>query len=64
MSFRGHIQQVPPMYAAKKIGGVRLYEMARRGEVIERQPINVEIRELEVIDRPQLHLRLAMLLCE
>lgn len=47
--FRGHIQQIPPMYSAKKIGGVRLYEMARRGEAIERQPLNAEIRELELL---------------
>lgn len=46
--FRGRIQQIPPMYSAKKIGGVRLHEMARRGEEIERQPIDVEIKELEL----------------
>ena len=48
-SFRGHLQQIPPMYSAKKIGGVKLYEMARRGEEIERQPITVEIKELELL---------------
>ncbi len=47
--FCGHVQQIPPMYSAKKIGGVKLYEMARRGEDIVRQPINVEIKELELI---------------
>jgi len=47
--FRGHIRQVPPMYAAKKINGVKLYEMARRGQVIERAPIDVEIKELELL---------------
>ena len=47
--FRGHIKQVPPMYAAKKINGVKLYEMARRGQVIERTPIDVEIKELELL---------------
>ena len=46
--FRGRTLQVPPMYSAKKVGGVRLYELARRGEEIERQPITVEIRELEL----------------
>lgn len=46
--FRGRIQQIPPMYSAKKIGGVRLHEMARRGEQIERQPIEIEIKELEL----------------
>ncbi len=47
--FRGRIRQIPPMYSAKKIGGVRLHELARRGEVIERQPIEVEIKELELL---------------
>ncbi len=46
--FRGTITQVPPMYSAKKVGGVRLYEMARRGEQIIRQPVEVEIKELEL----------------
>jgi tRNA pseudouridine55 synthase len=48
--FRGRIKQVPPMYSAKKVGGVRLHEMARRGEEIERAPIEVEINELELHD--------------
>jgi tRNA pseudouridine55 synthase len=45
--FRGRIQQVPPMYSAKKVGGERLYMRARRGEQIARQPVEVEIKELE-----------------
>jgi tRNA pseudouridine55 synthase len=36
------------MYSAKKVGGVRLYELARRGEQIARQPVEVEIKELEL----------------
>ena len=48
--FRGHIKQIPPMYSAKKVGGVRLYEMARRGEEIERAPIQVEIKKLELCE--------------
>ncbi len=46
--FRGRVSQVPPMYSAKKIGGVKLYELARRGEEVERAPIEVEIKELEL----------------
>src|SRR3954470_21729804 len=38
---RGEIMQVPPMYSAKKVKGQKLYELARRGEEIERQPVNV-----------------------
>jgi tRNA pseudouridine55 synthase len=47
--FRGRITQIPPMYSAKKIGGVKLYEMARRGEEIERPPIAVEITHLTLV---------------
>ncbi|NOT64279.1 MAG: tRNA pseudouridine(55) synthase TruB [Acidobacteria bacterium] len=47
--FRGLIQQTPPMYSAKKIDGKKLYELARRGETVERAAITVEIQELEVV---------------
>jgi tRNA pseudouridine55 synthase len=36
--FRGPVQQIPPMHAAIKVGGQKLYELARRGEEIERAP--------------------------
>jgi tRNA pseudouridine55 synthase len=47
--FQGRMRQIPPMYSAKKIGGVRLHELARRGEEIERQAIEIEIKELEML---------------
>jgi tRNA pseudouridine55 synthase len=46
---RGEINQTPPMYSAKKIGGKKLYEMARRGEVVEREPVRVCIHEFAPI---------------
>ena len=46
---RGEIAQVPPMYSAKKIGGKKLYELARRGEEIEREAVRVSVREFEVV---------------
>lgn len=46
--FRGAIEQVPPMYSAKKVGGKKLYELAREGKEIERQPVRVTIHELEM----------------
>ena len=46
--FHGRIKQTPPMYSAKKIGGKKLYEIARRGLEVEREPIEVEIKELEL----------------
>lgn len=50
--FRGEIAQTPPMYSAKKIDGKKLYELARKGKTIERQPIKVDIRKLEITDPP------------
>ena len=44
-SLRGDIQQIPPMYSAKKVQGKKLYELARRGEEIERHPISACIHE-------------------
>ncbi len=48
-SLRGWIDQVPPMYSAKKIGGKKLYELARRGEEVKREPVQVCIHEFEAI---------------
>jgi tRNA pseudouridine55 synthase len=48
--FRGTIRQVPPMVSALKVGGERLYEIARRGETVEREAREVEIYELEMSD--------------
>lgn len=44
--FRGSIQQVPPMYSAIKINGKKLYELARKGREVERQPRSVTIHGL------------------
>jgi len=44
--FRGTISQIPPMYSALKVKGTPLYELARRGEVVERSPREVRIEEL------------------
>jgi tRNA pseudouridine55 synthase len=48
--FVGQIEQVPPMYSAVKQGGRKLYQLARAGEVVERQPRSVEIMALEILD--------------
>lgn len=47
--FRGRITQVPPMYSALKRGGVPLYELARRGEEVEREPREVVVHELALL---------------
>ncbi|MBP6002462.1 MAG: tRNA pseudouridine(55) synthase TruB [Pyrinomonadaceae bacterium] len=46
--FRGQIEQTPPMYSAKKIDGKKLYELARKGETVERKAVNVTISKLEI----------------
>jgi len=45
-TFLGEIKQVPPMYSAIKVNGVRLYDLAREGTVVERKARKVTIYEL------------------
>ncbi len=47
--FRGPIAQVPPMHAAIKVGGRKLYELARRGEEIERAPRPLTVHALDLV---------------
>ncbi len=51
----GEIEQIPPMYSALKKDGVRLYELARQGQEVEREPRRVTIYELELLSfsKPQ-----------
>lgn len=49
-NFKGKISQTPPMFSAKSVDGVRLYELARKGETVERQVCEVEIKSLELVD--------------
>ena len=48
--FRGKIQQIPPMYSALKVNGQKLYDLARQGKVVERQPREIEIFELTCLE--------------
>lgn len=50
-TFRGDIQQVPPMYSAIKINGQKLYDLARKGREVERAPRPVTIHALELEDQ-------------
>lgn len=45
-TFIGEIEQVPPMVSAIKVGGERLYDLARRGEQVERAPRRVTVHEI------------------
>ena len=48
--FLGEIEQIPPMYSAIKINGQKLYELARRGQEVERKPRSITIHELELLE--------------
>lgn len=58
--FQGEIEQTPPMYSAKKINGKKLYELARKGEEVERKPVSIKV-EIELIsyDYPLASIRVA-----
>ena len=47
--YRGKIQQIPSMFSALKVDGERLYKLARKGITIDRDPRNIEIRELKLL---------------
>lgn len=47
--FIGPQQQIPPMYSAKKVGGRKLYELARKGIEIERQPNDINISNIKIL---------------
>lgn len=47
--FTGEIEQIPPMHSAVKVNGTRLYELARKGIEVKRQPRKVKIYDLRVI---------------
>ncbi|MDD4715176.1 MAG: tRNA pseudouridine(55) synthase TruB [Oscillospiraceae bacterium] len=49
--FQGDILQLPPMYSAIKRDGKKLYELARRGKTVARDPRPVTISELTYLDR-------------
>jgi len=57
--FTGEIMQVPPMHSAIKKNGVRVYELARRGETIELEPRKITIKSFEItaIEMPVLHFK-------
>ncbi len=59
-TFQGQISQIPPMYSAKKQQGRKLYELARKGIEVERQPVLITV-DIELIryDFPFVELRIA-----
>ena len=61
--FTGDIQQIPPMFSAIKIGGKKLYELARKGQEVERKSRAVTIYELEVLEQTSQNEYLQRILC-
>jgi len=47
--FTGEIEQIPPMYSAIKMNGRKLYDLARKGQVVERKPRTVTIHSLDFL---------------
>ena len=52
MSFVGEYDQLPPMYSAVRMGGQRLYEIARSGREVERKPRHVSIDDIRLVSEP------------
>ena len=50
MSFKGEINQVPPMYSAVQKDGVRMYELARKGIEVERAPRKITVYSIKILD--------------
>jgi tRNA pseudouridine55 synthase len=50
MGFVGGYEQIPPMYSAIKVNGKKLYELARAGKEVERQPRHVDIPSIRITD--------------
>lgn len=58
--FQGEIEQIPPMFSAKKMGGKKLYELARKGQEVERKPIKIQVKtDFLHYEYPKLYLRIA-----
>lgn len=48
--FLGESMQIPPMYSAIKIGGQKLYDLARQGKQVEREPRKINIYDIELLE--------------
>ena len=49
-NFIGNISQLPPRYSAKKVGGLRAYDLAREGKEFELTPKEISVKEFEIVD--------------
>ena len=62
-SFVGEYAQIPPMYSALKVGGKKLYELAREGKTVERKARNVMIHSIKIlcVDLPRVEMEVLLL---
>ena len=60
-SFVGEYAQIPPMYSALKVGGKKLYELAREGKTVERKARNVMIHSIKIlrVDLPRVEMEVS-----
>ena len=60
-SFVGEYAQIPPMYSALKVGGKKLYELAREGKTVERKARNVKIHSIKIlcVDLPRVDMEVS-----
>jgi tRNA pseudouridine55 synthase len=56
--FVGHQKQIPPMFSAKKVNGKKLYQLARKGIEIEREPVDIEIYNIKLLNYEWPNLRI------
>ena len=61
--FTGEIDQIPPMFSAIKIGGQKLYDLARKGQEVERKSRRITIYELELLTQTGENEYLLRVLC-
>ena len=59
INFIGEIEQVPPAHSAIKVGGKRMYELARQGKEVKLEPRKVTIKDFEIVKvhLPLIHFR-------
>lgn len=58
--FQGELEQIPPMYSAKKIGGKKLYELARQGKEVTRATCKIKVKtDLIYYEYPKMVLRVS-----
>lgn len=58
--FQGKVEQIPPMFSAKKIGGKKLCDLARKGKVVDRAAVTVEMHtELLAYEYPYIRIKVS-----